>query len=203
VLFSVPEKSNLHAGPEKISWHTTGIPFLPIITVPNAETMSKIQAKKRHIIRKSQVSSLFSRLKAEIGDSEAIFHRDQLEIVETNTSLLLYMVDKKPLLMELGSTVFPTLRGILEHPFPERRIVVDSGAVPYVVNGADVMRPGVVSISDDIRPGSPAQVVEERHGKPVAICIALYSAEEMQKKTSGKVCRNIHHVGDEIWALEF
>jgi PUA domain protein len=165
--------------------------------------MSKIQAKKRHTIRKSQLNPIFSRLKGEIGDSETIFHRDQLEIVETTTALLLYMVDKKPLLMELDGIVFPTLRGILEHPFPERRIVVDSGAVPYVVNGADVMRPGIVSISDDIRAGAPAQVVEERHGKPIAICIALCDADGMREMTNGKVCRNIHHVGDEIWALEF
>jgi PUA-domain protein len=165
--------------------------------------MSKIQLKKRHIIRKSQGNSIYSRLKAEIGNSEILFHRDQLEIVETGTALLLYMVDKKPLLMELNGVVFPTLKGILEHPFPERRIVVDSGAVPYVVNGADVMRPGVVSISDDVRAGSPVHVVEERHGKPIAVCIALYPAVEMREKTSGKVCRNIHHVGDEIWALEF
>jgi PUA-domain protein len=165
--------------------------------------MAKIQAKKRHTIRKSQLNPIFSRLKGEIGDAEAIFHRDQLEIVETSTSLLLYMVDKKPLLMELEGTIFPTLRGILEHPFPERRIVVDSGAVPYVVNGADVMRPGIVSVSDDIRAGAPAQVVEERHGKPIAICLALHDAHGIREMKSGKACKNIHHVGDEIWALEF
>ena len=84
--------------------------------------------------------------------------------------------------------------------FPERRIVVDSGAVPYVVNGADVMRPGIVSVSDDIRAGAPAQVVEERHGKPIAICIALHDAPGIREMKSGKACRNIHHVGDEIWA---
>ena len=81
--------------------------------------------------------------------------------------------------------------------------MVESGAVPYVVNGADVMRPGIVSVSDDIKAGSPAQVVEERHGKPIAICIPLYDAAELRSKTTGKMCRNIHHVGDEIWALEY
>jgi PUA-domain protein len=165
--------------------------------------MSKIQLKKRHTLRKSQVSVIYSRLKSEIGDAESMFYRDQLEIVETNTQLKLYMVDKKPLLMDLDGVIFPTLRGLLEQPFPQRRIVVDMGAVSYVVNGADVMRPGIVSVTDDIRAGSPAQVVEERHGKPLAICIPLYDAAELRGKTTGKMCRNIHHVGDEIWALEY
>jgi PUA-domain protein len=186
-----------------VSYFRPGDSFSSRAVVPDLETMSKILAKKRHTIRKSQLNPIFSRLKGEIGNSEAIFHRDQLEIVETTSSLRLYMVDKKPLLMELDGCIFPTLRGILEHPFPERKIVVDSGAVSFVVNGADVMRPGIVSVSDDIIAGAPAQVVEERHGKPIAICIALHDAEGIREMKSGKACRNIHHVGDEIWALEF
>jgi PUA domain protein len=164
--------------------------------------MSKIQLKKRHTIRKSQADRIYSRLKEEIGTSEALFRRDQLEILETGSDLMLYLVDKKPLLMERDTVIFPTLRGALEHPFPERRIVVDSGAVPYVINGADIMRPGIVSVSDDIKAGAPAQVVEERHKKPIALCIALFGADEMRNKTGGKVCRNIHHIGDEIWNLD-
>lgn len=165
--------------------------------------MSKIQLKKRHTLRKSQVSAIYSRLKSEIGDAESRFFRDQLEIVETDTTLKLYMVDKKPLLMDLDGVIFPTLRGLLEQPFPQRRIVVDMGAVPYVVNGADIMRPGIVSVTDDIKAGSPAQVVEERHGKPIAIVLPLFDATELRDKKAGKMCRNIHHVGDEIWALEY
>ena len=166
--------------------------------------MSKIQPKKRHTLRKSQVSVIYSRLQSEIGEAESRFYCDQLEIVETSSlASVFYMVDKKPLLMDLDGVIFPTLRGLLEQPFLQRRIVVDSGAVSYVVNGADVMRPGIVSVSDDIKAGSPAQVVEERHGKPIAICIPLFDAGELREKTTGKMCRNIHHVGDEIWALEY
>ena len=165
--------------------------------------MSKILPKKRHTLRKSQITGIYSRLRDEIGDSVSLYTRDQLEIVETTTSLTLFMVDKKPLLMDIDGTLFPTLRGLLEQPFPQRRIVVDSGAIPFVINGADVMRPGIVSVTDDIRAGAPAQVVEERHGKPIAVCISLFDAAELREKKSGKTCRNIHHVGDEIWALEF
>ena len=70
------------AGSRYQPWHR-GILFLSAPSVSDLETMAKIQAKKRHTIRKSQLNPIFSRLKGEIGDSEAVFHRDQLEIVET------------------------------------------------------------------------------------------------------------------------
>ena len=72
----------------------------------------------------------------------------------------------------------------------------------FVVNGADIMRPGIVALTDDIRADRPALVVEERHGKPLAVCIARLDADALRAETGGKVCKNIHHVGDEIWGLE-
>jgi PUA-domain protein len=171
--------------------------------VPSDALMVRIQLKKRHPIGKSDVARLFSRLREELGDEAGLFVQQRVEIVETNTDLVIFLIDKKPVIMDLRGVIFPTLRGALEHPFAGRRLTVDSGAVSFVVNGADVMRPGVVSVSDDVRAGSPVQIVEERHGKPIAIGIALYSAAEIRARETGKVCRNIHHVGDEIWTLDF
>ncbi|MCQ8893572.1 MAG: RNA-binding protein [Methanolinea sp.] len=164
--------------------------------------MARITTRKRHMLRKSQVEDLFRRLKEEIGDSAALFSEEGTEIVETDADLTIYLIGKKPLLMETKGVVFPTLRGLLERPFPERKVVVDSGAVPFVVKGADVMRPGVTAISPDVRAGRPVQVVEERHGKPLAVGIALFDAAGMKEQEKGKVVRTFHFVGDEVWALE-
>jgi PUA domain protein len=164
--------------------------------------MKKILIKKRHSIRKSQASGLLARLADQIGPSAQLFHADMIEIIETNADVLLFLVNKKPLLMDAGDWVFPTLKGAVQFPFPERRVTVDAGAIPYVVNGADVMRPGIVSVSPDIRAGLPVQIVEERHGKPLAIGIALHDAAGIRASTGGKMCKNLHHVGDEIWNLE-
>ena len=55
-------------------------------------------------------------------------------------------------------------------------MTVDTGAIPYVVNGADIMRPGIVAVTDDVKANAPVQIVDERHGKPLAIGIALFDA---------------------------
>ncbi len=164
--------------------------------------MSRITPRKRHTIRRSQAQELLSSLREQIGDAAEMFSAERMEILETDAAISLYLVDRKPLLMRLQGIVFPTLRGLLEHPFPSRRVVVDSGAVPFVIKGADVMRPGITSISDDVTAGMPVQVVEERHGKSIALGIALFDAGEMREKNTGKVIKTLYYVGDDLWSLE-
>ncbi len=164
--------------------------------------MKKIVIKKRHSIRKSQAQDLLSRLAVQIGDSAKLFQADMIEVIETNASVSLFLVNKKPLLMDTGDWVFPTLRGAVQLPFPERRVAVDAGAIPFVVTGADIMRPGIVSVTDDVKAGLPVQIVDERHGKPLAIGIALYDAPVIRENMAGKMVKKFHHVGDEIWNLE-
>ncbi len=164
--------------------------------------MKKIVIKKRHSIRKSQVSDLLGRLKEQIGASADLFRADNIEVIETNAEVSLFLVNKKPFLMDNGTWVFPTLKGAVQVPFPERRVAVDAGAIPYVVNGADIMRPGIVSVTDDVKAGCPVQVVDERHGKPLGIGIALFDAPGIRAATAGKMVRTFHHVGDEVWNLE-
>jgi len=164
--------------------------------------MKKITIKKRHSIRKSQGADLMARLAEQIGASADIFRADMIEVLETNAAISLFMVNKKPFLMDTGTWVFPTLKGAVQCPFPERRVAVDAGAIPFVVNGADIMRPGIVSVTDDVKAGLPVQIVDERHGKPLAIGIALLDAPEIRASSGGKMVKRFHHVGDEIWNME-
>jgi len=165
--------------------------------------MKKFITKKRHSIRKSQVQDLYDRLSLQIGQSASLFSSEMVEILETNADVALYLVNKKPLLMDAGDWVFPTLKGALQCPFPERRVTVDAGAIPFVVNGADIMRPGIVAVSGDVKAQEPVQIVDERHGKPLAIAIALFDGEAILNSASGKMCKHFHHVGDELWNMEF
>jgi PUA domain protein len=164
--------------------------------------MKKIVVKKLHSIRKSQAQDLLARLAEQIGPSTDLFHAEMIEVLETTANVSLFMVNKKPMLMATEDWVFPTLKGALQCPFPERRVVVDAGAIPFVVNGADIMRPGIVSCTDDVKANAPVQIVDERHGKALAIGIALFDAPALRAGTAGKMVKKFHHVGDEIWNME-
>jgi PUA domain protein len=164
--------------------------------------MGALTLRKRHTIRKDQVAALHDRLREQIGGGAALFASDRVEIAETDAPFQLYVVDRKLLLMETESWVFPTLRGAIEHPFPQRRIVVDMGAVPFMVKGADVMRPGIVSVTDDVKAACPVVVADERHGKPLAIAVSHFDAQAMRDQEKGKMAKTVHYIGDPVWNLE-
>lgn len=163
--------------------------------------MGKISIKKRHTLRKSDLNRLKEALDAEIGEAANLYVTQTIEVAETNSDLRIYLVNKKPLLLEMKNFIFPTLYGALEFPMDARKIVVDMGAVSFIVNGADVMRPGVISVTPDVKRDHPVIIVDERHQKPLAIGTALYDANELIAQTSGKIVKTWHYVGDEIWNL--
>ncbi len=92
----------------------------------------------------------------------------------------------------------PSLFLLQEQPTLLPQVVVDMGAVRFVTNGADIMRPGIVSC-DEFPSGAVVAVVDERHKKPLALAQSLYSSSELLGLSSGKVLSSLYYVGDEQW----
>lgn len=80
-----------------------------------------------------------------------------------------------------------------------KTIAVDHGAIPFIINGADIMRPGITVIEPAIKKNEVVVVVDNIHKKPLAVGIALFSTEEIHSITKGKVVKNVHYIGDSIW----
>lgn len=121
----------------------------------------------------------------------------RVEVNETETAEL-FIFNGKPLLARSGGQLFPTLT--FEELLPDMpKMVVDMGAVPYVCKGADIMAPGVRSIQGNFNENSLVLVVDERHGKTLAVGVALFSSEAMKTVSHGKTVRNLHYVGDKLW----
>ena len=100
-------------------------------------------------------------------------------------------------------TLLPTLT-FLQHAFNSdilKKVVVDMGAIKFVVGGADIMRPGITHFDEDIQDGEFLVIVDENNSKAIAIGIALESTQNMKMQEKGKVVKNIHYVGDWIWDL--
>jgi PUA domain protein len=108
------------------------------------------------------------------------------------------LVDGEPLVASFDGDLFLTVRGANEHP-PENHVVtVDAGAISFVSDGANVMRPGITEATDDIEPGDLVVIVEETHRKALAIGRAETTGDDMVGD-SGKVVESLHHVGDELY----
>jgi PUA domain protein len=83
-----------------------------------------------------------------------------------------------------------------------KEIVVDKGAIGFVVKGADIMRPGIIEIDSSIKENDFIMIKEELHNKIIAVGKSLINGEEMQSANTGKVVKNLHYVSDEIWNKE-
>ena len=94
--------------------------------------------------------------------------------------------------------LIPTLRLVLEDNFL-KKVTVDMGAVKFVISGADVMRPGITKFDEKIQKGEIVAVVDEKNSRPLAVGEMLFSGEEAERMKTGKVVKNLHHVGDGIW----
>ena len=79
-------------------------------------------------------------------------------------------------------------------------VMVDMGAVKFMCNGANVMRPGIKKYTkfskDDV-----VCIVEESKHKFLAVGKALTDSLELENISKGEVVKNLHYVSDKYWEI--
>jgi PUA domain protein len=150
----------------------------------------------RKTLSKSEVWDLNSSLKEKYGidvlDKKDIIFNVDNKILLVNGEPDFFMHDKQWV---------PTLKLMIKKPFM-KVVVVDMGAIKFVVSGADIMKPGIVAFDDKIKKDDYVMIVDVTNKKPIAIGQAMFNAEQIQKFPSGRVIKTLHYVGDEIWKSE-
>ena len=155
-----------------------------------------MEVKSRHHLRNDEVREVESALEASLGVS---LDADAYELVELADSPFdVVLVDGQPLVLYVEDEPILTVRGANEFPPTQHVVTVDAGAVSFVSDGADVMRPGITEADPDIEAGDLVAVAEESHGKVLAIGRARTSGDDMVGD-SGKVVDSVHFVGDELY----
>ena len=155
-----------------------------------------MKIKSRHHLKGSDARKIIAAIEPLLADPSAL-RKASLELAETDEEIDLIFVDGRPLIMVMEDRPFLTVLGAIELRPHKKVVIVDSGAVRFIVNGADVMNPGIVSADPEIEAGDLVIVAEERHKKPLAVGMALISGKEMHGE--GKAIKSLHHVGDQIW----
>jgi PUA-domain protein len=154
---------------------------------------------RRYALKSKQAKQLLNEVSKRLKvNMEALFgSKTNVEVVVADVGNI-YLVNGKPLFFTVKKEVLPTLL-FQDFIFHAPKIVVDMGAVPYVCNGADVMAPGIVRVEGEFGKGDLVLVVDEKHGKPLALGLSLNDAENVKKTKQGAVVKNVHFVSDKIW----
>ncbi len=150
----------------------------------------------RKQLNKQEIKALLDEIKQKYNYEALFTTKDRVEIVDEK---YVYAHGTIQWFYQQGELI-PHLKLLHEHNFL-KFVTFDKGAIKFIAKGADVFRPGITAFDADIKAGELIALRDETHGKILAIGIASASTKEMEEQEGGKVIKNIHYVGDEIWLL--
>ena len=158
--------------------------------------------KQRHFIQKSQIKELQDDILNRYDEkfvAQIFPNKAKVEVIQTDDGDTLYAINKVLKLWKSKEGYLPVLTLLLNKQVDLKKIVVDKGAIRFVTNAADVMRPGITYIDPSIKKGDIVVIVDENHDRALAIGKALLNADQMQETKAGKVVKNLHTIQDNVW----
>jgi len=161
--------------------------------------------KHRHFIQKSQIKELQDDILTHYDQNfvDQIFPKKaRIELIQTDTGDTLYAINNVLKLWKSKDGYIPVLTLLLNKQVDLKKIVVDKGAIRFVTNGADVMKPGITQIDPSIKKGDIVVIVDENHDRALAIGKTMLDAKKMEEESSGKVVKNLHTIQDDVWEFE-
>ncbi|TFF97212.1 MAG: DUF1947 domain-containing protein [Promethearchaeota archaeon] len=161
-----------------------------------------MKVRQRHFVRKDEISQIKEKLRAHYDEEfiNSVFpEKCKVEIIITEDDDELYAVNNELALWKSEDNYIPVLTLLLDNRVGLKTVVVDMGAVKFVTNGADIMRPGITKIDTDIEKGNIIRIADIDNNRTLAVGKAMYDAEEMERMKTGKVIKNIHTIKDSVW----
>jgi PUA domain protein len=153
----------------------------------------------RKQLGKDEKEELNEEIQLHFGLADFITKKQHAELVDEG-DVKRVMLDGVMTFFYANGILVPTLKFLLTRQILPV-IPVDMGAVKFVTSGADVMRPGIKNFPDGLAKDQLVCVVDEKHGKPLAVGMMLLSGEDAAKATTGKTIKNLHWVGDVVWKI--
>jgi PUA domain protein len=162
--------------------------------------MSELRVRKRKRLREKEVRALSEEISSKVG-APVFVVGDTVDQAESSDMDLVF-VDGEVDAFIFQGRAFLTVRGLLKYQAMKSFVTVDMGAVRFVINGADIMGPGIVEADQGIQPGDMVWIRDEKNRKPLAVGQALITGAEMTAKKPGKAIKSVLFVGDKVWKLD-
>ena len=151
---------------------------------------------KSNLISKSETDDLLKQVSAQW----------KIEIPKAKNLMIHHIMDnvqiftaKDIMILQIEETYLPFLsQTSLLEKFPH--VLVDMGAVKFMCNGANVMRPGITSYSEFDKE-QVVCVIEESQHKFLAVGKSLVQSLEMETMEKGEVVKNMHYISDKYWEI--
>ena len=154
---------------------------------------------KKWVLSHRDSSEMLGKIESGLGVTLELPKSAQAECTEPEGGVVFVSFDGMEFL-QTGETFLPYLGSKTTLAlFPSA--TVDEGAIKFLLNGADVMRPGIRVLEEWGGAGRYVVVREEKKGRAIAVGVSTVSSEEARGMTRGSCIRNLHYVGDRYWNL--
>ena len=154
--------------------------------------------KKWVLSRRDSVEAI-SKIETSLGISLNLSKSAQAQCAEPEDGVIFVSLDNFEF-VDSREVYFPFLGSAPSVAlFPSA--TVDEGAIKFMLNGADVMRPGIRKFDDWGPVGRMVVVKEEAKGRAIAVGPSTVTSADAQGMSKGGCIRNLHHVGDRYWNL--
>tara|TARA_B100001750_G_scaffold100939_1_gene79827 strand:+ start:6790 stop:7260 length:471 start_codon:yes stop_codon:yes gene_type:complete len=151
---------------------------------------------KTNLISKSETNHILEMVSKQWNQELPKIKNLKVYFIDQNSQLI---VGSGITILKIDDQYLPFLNQtqVLEK-FPN--VMVDMGAVKFMCNGANVMRPGIKKYTkfskDDV-----VCIVEESKHKFLAVGKALTDSLELENISKGEVVKNLHYVSDKYWEI--
>ncbi|MDC0200088.1 RNA-binding protein [Candidatus Nitrosopelagicus sp.] len=117
----------------------------------------------------------------EIDNETQLITGDEIKILKIKEEYL-------PFLSEIST--------LMKFPY----VQVDMGAVKFMCNGANLMRPGIKKFSEFSK-NDIVCIVEESQNKFLAVGKSEIDSSELEDMEKGEVLKNLHYISDKSWEI--
>ncbi|MFB5630517.1 MAG: PUA domain-containing protein [Nitrosopumilaceae archaeon] len=77
-------------------------------------------------------------------------------------------------------------------------VMVDMGAVKFMCNGANVMRPGITNYTQ-FEKNNIVCIIEESQHKFLAVGKSCVPSSDLDSISKGEIVKNMHYISDKYW----
>ena len=151
---------------------------------------------KTNLVSKSETNHILELVSKQWKQELPKIKNLKVYFIDDNSQLI---VGNEITVLKIGEQYLPFLNqtDVLKK-FPN--VMVDMGAVKFMCNGANVMRPGIKKYTkfskDDV-----VCVIEESKHKFLAVGKALTDSLELESMPKGEIVKNLHYISDKYWEI--
>ena len=151
---------------------------------------------KTNLISKSETNQIIKLVSDQWKRELPKIKNLKVHFIDNNSQL---MVGDGIIILKIDDDYLPFLNqnNILEK-FPN--VMVDMGAVKFMCNCANVMRPGIKKYTEFVK-GDIICVIEESQHKFLAVGKAITDSSELENISKGEIIKNLHYISDKYWEI--